>query len=89
MVLLIDSSFSQTSHLCNLLVIFQSASRPNYHRRYCWGMWSEGGELGDFGMETVFDIQSILGFHLCSQSIPKMICCPPKLRIMRSVLSLE
>ena len=48
-------------------------------------MW----ELGDFGMETVFDIQSILEFHLCNQGIPKMICCLPRLRTMRLVLSLE
>ena len=39
-------------------------------------------------METVFDIQSILGFHLCNQGIPKMICCCPRLRTIRLMLSL-
>ena len=37
----------------------------------------------------VFDNQSILGFHLCSQGIPKITCCRPRLRTMRSVLSLD
>ena len=40
-------------------------------------------------METVFDIQLILGFHLCNQGIPKMICCLSRLRTMRSALSFE
>ena len=88
-VLLINSPFSQACCLCNLLEIFQSALRPSHHKRYCWGIYLEGRELGDFGMETVFDIQSILGFHLHSQGIPRMICCPSKLRTVRSALSLE
>ena len=40
-------------------------------------------------METVFDNQLILGFHLCSQGIPKITCCQPRLRTMRSVFSLD
>ena len=88
-VLLINSPLSQASCLCNLLEIFQSALRPSHHRRYHWGMWLEEGELGDFRMEMVFDIQSILRFHLCSQGIPRMTCCHPKLRTMRLALSLE
>ena len=40
-------------------------------------------------METVFDIQSILGFHLCNQGIPKITCCRPRLRTIRLVVSLE
>ena len=39
-------------------------------------------------METVFVVQSILGFHLHSQGIPRIICWRPRLRIMRSVVSL-
>ena len=89
MVLLIDSPFSQASCLCNLLETFQSASRPNHCKRYHWRMYLKGEELGDFGMETVFDIQSLLGFHLHSQGIPRMTCCCPRLRTMRSMLSLE
>ena len=37
----------------------------------------------------VFNVQSILGFHLHNQGIPNMICCLPRLRTIRSVLSLE
>ena len=40
-------------------------------------------------MNTVFDIQSILEFHLCNHNIPKMTCCCPKLRTIRSMVSLE
>ena len=40
-------------------------------------------------METVFGNQSILGFHLCNQGIPKITCCWPRLRTMRLVLSLD
>ena len=40
-------------------------------------------------METVFANQSILGFHLCSQGIPKITCCRPRLRTIRSVFSLD
>ena len=39
-------------------------------------------------METVFVIQLIVGFHLCSQGIPKITCCRPRLRTIRSVVSL-
>ena len=39
-------------------------------------------------METVFFVQSILGFHLCNQGIPRIICWRPRLRIIRSVVSL-
>ena len=88
-VLLICSPFSQASRLCTLLEIFRSASRPNQCKRYCWGIYSGGDGLGDLGMETVFDIQSILGFHLHNQGIPRMTCCLPKLRTMRSAFSLE
>ena len=89
MVLLICSPLSQASHLCSLLEIFQSASKPNHHRRYHWGIWSGGGEVGDFGMETVLDTQSILGFHLHNQGIPKITCHWPRLRTIRLVLSLD
>ena len=78
-----------TSCLCSLLEIFWSTSRPNHHRRYCWGTCLEGGELGVLGMETVFNIHSILRFHLCSQGISRMTCCHPRLRTIRSVVSLE
>ena len=88
-VLLICFPFSQACRLFTLLEIFQSTSRPNHCKRYCWGTWSWGGEAGDLGMETVFDIQSILGFHLCNQGIPKITCCRPRLRTIRSVLSLD
>ena len=37
----------------------------------------------------MFDIQLILGFHLCNQGIPKITCCWPRLRTIRSVLSLN
>ena len=37
----------------------------------------------------VFDNQSILGFHLCSQAIPKITCCQPRLRTIRPVVSLD
>ena len=37
----------------------------------------------------VFVVQSILGFHLCSQGIPKITCCHPRLRTIRSVVSLD
>ena len=40
-------------------------------------------------METVLDNQSILGFHLRSQGIPKITCCWPRLRTIRSVFSLD
>ena len=40
-------------------------------------------------MEIVFPNQSILGFHLCSQGIPKITCCRPRLRSMRSMFSLD
>ena len=40
-------------------------------------------------MEMVFDNQSILGFHLCSQGIPRITCCWPRLRTIRSVFSLD
>ena len=89
MVLLINSPFNQAFRLYNLLEIFQSALRPSHHKRYHWGLYLEGRELGDFGMEMVFDIQSILGFHLCSQGIPRMTCCHSRLRTIRFVLSLE
>ena len=39
-------------------------------------------------METVFIVQSILGFHLCSQGMPRIICWRSRLRIIRSVVSL-
>ena len=88
-VLLINSPLNHASCLCNLLEIFQSTSRPSHLKRYHWGMWLKGGELGDFGMETVFNIQSILGFHLCSQGISRMTCCHPRLRAIRLVASLK
>ena len=88
-VLLIDSPFSQASHLCSLSEIFWSALRPSHCKRYHWEMWSEEWELGVFRIETVLDIQSILGFHLRSQGIPRMTCSHPKLRTMRSALFLE
>ena len=47
------------------------------------------GGFGDFGMETIFDIQLILEFHLCNQGIPKMICCCPRLRTIRSTFFFE
>ena len=74
-VLLICSPFSQACRLFSLQEIFQSASRPSQHRRYCWGMKSGGGDAGNLGMEMVFDNQSTLGFHLCNQGIPKITCC--------------
>ena len=40
-------------------------------------------------MVMVFDSQSILGFHLRNQGIPKITCLLPRLRTMRSVVSLE
>ena len=40
-------------------------------------------------METVFANQSILGFHLRNHGIPRITCCHPRLRTMRSVFSLE
>ena len=40
-------------------------------------------------METVFASQSILGFHLHNQGIPRITCCRPRLRTMRLVFSLE
>ena len=40
-------------------------------------------------METVLDNQSILGFYLCSQGIPKITCCLPRLRTIRLVFSLD
>ena len=40
-------------------------------------------------METVFVNQSILGFHLRNQGIPKITCCRPRLRTMRSMFSLD
>ena len=40
-------------------------------------------------MEMVLDNQSILGFHLHSQGIPKITCCWPRLRTIRSVFSLD
>ena len=40
-------------------------------------------------METVFDNQSILGFHLHSQGISRIACCQPRLRTIRSVFSLD
>ena len=40
-------------------------------------------------MEMVFDIQSILGFHLHNQGISKITCCQPRLRTIRLVVSLE
>ena len=86
MVLLIDPPFS---HLCNLLQIFQLALRPSHHTKYHWGMYSEGEGLSDFRMEIVFGTQSILGFHLHNQGIPRMTCCHPKLRTMRLVFSLD
>ena len=52
-------------------------------------MYLGGKEAGDFRMETVFDIQSILGFHLCNQGIPKMTYCCPRLRTIRSAFSFE
>ena len=39
-------------------------------------------------METVFIDQLILGFHFRNQGIPKIICWRPRLRIIRSVVSL-
>ena len=45
--------------------------------------------MGDFGMETVFANQLILGFHLHSQGIPKITSCWPRLRTMRSVFSFD
>ena len=89
MVLFIDFPLGQAFCLCNLLEIFQLELRPSHHRRYHWGMYSEERKLGDLGMKMVFDIQSTLGFHLHSQGISRMICCHPKLRIMRFVLFLK
>ena len=89
MVLLICSPFSHACRLSSLREIFQSASKPSHLRRYCWGIYSGGGEVGDLGMETVFINQSILGFHLHNQGIPKITCCCPRLRTMRSVFSLD
>ena len=40
-------------------------------------------------METVLDNQSILGFHLHSQGIPKITCCRPRLRTIRLMFSLD
>ena len=40
-------------------------------------------------MEMVFANQSILGFHLHIQGIPKITCCRPRLRTIRSVFSLD
>ena len=37
----------------------------------------------------VFDIQLILGFHLHNQGIPKITCHLPRLRTIRSVVSLD
>ena len=37
----------------------------------------------------MFAVQSILGFHLRSQGIPKIICWWPRLRTIRSVVSLD
>ena len=88
-VLLICSPFSQACYLSSLWEIFQSMSKPSQCRRYHWRMYSGGGEAGDLGMEMVFDNQSILGFHLHSQGIPKIICCRPRLRTIRSVFSLD
>ena len=45
--------------------------------------------MGDLGMETVFANQSILGFHLRNQGIPRITCCRPRLRTMRLMFSLE
>ena len=39
-------------------------------------------------METVYAVQSILGFHFHKQGIPKIICWRPRLRTIRSVVSL-
>ena len=39
-------------------------------------------------METMFAVQSILGFHLRNQGIPKIICWQPRLRTIRSAVSL-
>ena len=89
MVLLICSLFSQACLLFSQLEIFQSVSRPSHHRRYCWGTWLGDGSSGDFGMETVLVVQSILGFHLRNQGIPKITCCRPRLRTIRSVVSLD
>ena len=76
-VLLIDSPLSQASCLSNLLEIFWSTSRPSHHRGYYWGMCLKEGDLGNLGMETVFDFKSILVFHLSSQGIPNMTCVTP------------
>ena len=84
MVLLICSPFNQACCLFHLLDIFWSAWRPSHHRRYHWGRWSRGEKAGDLGIEMVFDIQLILGFHLCSHDIPKITCCWPTLGTMRS-----
>ena len=40
-------------------------------------------------MEMVLAVQSILGFHLCNQGIPKITCCQPRLRTIRLVVSLD
>ena len=72
-VLLIDSPPSQASHFWSLLEIFWSASRPNHYSRYHWGISSEEGELSDFGMETVFDIQSILGSICAAKASPEWL----------------
>ena len=40
-------------------------------------------------MDTVFDIQSIQGFHLHNQGIPRITCCLQRLRTMSSVVSLD
>ena len=37
----------------------------------------------------MFDNQLILGFHLCNQGIPKITCCWPRLRTIRSAFSLD
>ena len=37
----------------------------------------------------MFANQSILGFHLRSQGIPRITCCQPRLRTIRSVFSLD
>ena len=39
-------------------------------------------------METVLVIQLMVGFHLHSQGIPKITCGHPRLRTIRSVVSL-
>ena len=88
MVLLICSLFSQACLLFSLLEIFRSTSRPSHRRRYHWGMWSGSGGDGVFGMETVLFVQLIVGFHLRNQGIPKIICCRPRLRTIRLVVSL-